>query len=72
MEDAVAAARFAKYRFGHGRPSRADRLHPVHPGAEARPGAGMWRRYYERWGSMTIEELGPEMIGLVQDLGVLR
>ncbi len=32
----------------------------------------MWRRYYERWGSMTIEELGPEMIGLVQDLGVLR
>ncbi|WP_306664380.1 isochorismatase family cysteine hydrolase [Bradyrhizobium sp. Arg816] len=28
----------------------------------------MWRRYYERWGSMTIDELGPEMIGLVQDL----
>ena len=27
-------------------------------------GAGMWRHYYERWRSMTIDELGPEMIGL--------
>ena len=31
-------------------------------------GAGMWRHYYERWRSMTIDELGPEMIGLVPDL----
>jgi nicotinamidase-related amidase len=31
-------------------------------------GVGMWRRYYERWGSMTIEQLGPEMVGLVPDL----
>ena len=31
-------------------------------------GAGMWRRYYERWSSMTIDELGPEMIDLVPDL----
>jgi nicotinamidase-related amidase len=23
-------------------------------------GAGMWRRYYERWRSMTIDELGPD------------
>ena len=30
-------------------------------------GAGMWRHYYERWRSMTIDELGPEMIGLVVD-----
>jgi nicotinamidase-related amidase len=31
-------------------------------------GVGMWRHYYERWGSMTIDQLGPEMIGLVADL----
>ena len=31
-------------------------------------GAGMWRRYYERWASMTIDALGPELIGLVPDL----
>ena len=28
----------------------------------------MWGRYYERWGSMTIEQLGPEMVGLVPHL----
>ena len=31
-------------------------------------GVGMWRRYYERWSSMTIAELGPEMVELVADL----
>ncbi|MCP2057677.1 UNVERIFIED_ORG: nicotinamidase-related amidase [Bradyrhizobium japonicum] len=31
-------------------------------------GAGMWRRYYERWSSMTIDRLGPEMVDLVQEL----
>jgi nicotinamidase-related amidase len=31
-------------------------------------GVGMWRRYYERWGSMTIEKLGSEMIDLVPEL----
>jgi len=31
-------------------------------------GAGMWKQYYERWGSMTIDQLGPEMIGLVPGL----
>jgi nicotinamidase-related amidase len=31
-------------------------------------GVGMWRHYYERWGSMTIDELGRELIGLVPDL----
>ena len=39
------------------------------PAQKPGQGAGMWRRYYERWGSMTIDELGPGMIGLVQDLG---
>jgi len=29
----------------------------------------MWRHYYERWGSMSIARLGPEMIGLVPELG---
>lgn len=38
------------------------------PAQKPGQGAGMWRRYYERWGSMTIDELGPEMIGLVRDL----
>ena len=28
----------------------------------------MWRHYYERWDSMTIDQLGPEMIGLVPEL----
>lgn len=31
-------------------------------------GAGMWRRYYERWSSMTIDKLGPEMVDLVKEL----
>ena len=31
-------------------------------------GVGMWRHYYERWGSMTIDQLGPRMIGLVPEL----
>ena len=28
----------------------------------------MWRHYYERWASMTIDQIGPDMIGLVPDL----
>jgi nicotinamidase-related amidase len=31
-------------------------------------GAGMWRHYYERWSTMTIEQLGPEMVDLVPEL----
>jgi nicotinamidase-related amidase len=38
-----------------------------HPGE----GSGTWRRYYERWASMTIERLGPEMIELVPELQAL-
>lgn len=34
-------------------------------------GRGCWRRYYERWASMTIEALGPEMINLVPELAAL-
>ncbi len=28
-------------------------------------GGGMWRHYYERWASMTIDRIGPELVGLV-------
>lgn len=31
-------------------------------------GSGMWRRYYERWASMTLEAIGPEMVELVPEL----
>ena len=31
-------------------------------------GQGVWRRYYQRWAAMTIEEIGPEMVGLVPEL----
>jgi nicotinamidase-related amidase len=38
------------------------------PARKAGQGAGMWRHYYERWASMTIDRVGPDMIGLVPDL----
>ncbi|GJE31299.1 cysteine hydrolase family protein [Methylobacterium oxalidis] len=31
-------------------------------------GEGTWKRYYERWASMTIERLGPDRIELVPEL----
>ncbi|OHV87396.1 cysteine hydrolase family protein [Mesorhizobium sp. ORS 3428] len=31
-------------------------------------GVGTWRRYYERWASMTIENVGPDMIELLPPL----
>lgn len=31
-------------------------------------GVGMWRRYYERWASMTIDRIGATMVGLVPEL----
>ena len=38
------------------------------PARKPGQGVGMWRRYYERWASMTIDRIGPDMIGLVPDL----
>lgn len=38
------------------------------PATKPGHGVGMWRHYYERWGSMTIHQLGSEMIGLVPEL----
>jgi len=29
---------------------------------------GTWRRYYQRWASMTLDQLGPDMVGLVPEL----
>ncbi len=31
-------------------------------------GVGMWRPYYERWASMTLDQLGPGMIDIVPEL----
>jgi nicotinamidase-related amidase len=38
------------------------------PARAAGQGIGMWRHYYKRWSSMTIDELGADMIDLVPDL----
>jgi nicotinamidase-related amidase len=34
-------------------------------------GEGTWKRYYERWGSMTIEQLGADAVELIPDLARL-
>jgi nicotinamidase-related amidase len=41
------------------------------PARKPGQGVGMWRRYYERWESMTIDQLGPERVGLVPELAQL-
>ncbi|MBZ9794390.1 cysteine hydrolase family protein [Mesorhizobium sp. ES1-4] len=33
-------------------------------------GAGTWKRYYERWASMTIDNIGPGMIKLLPELAI--
>lgn len=38
------------------------------PAAKPGQGAGTWKRYYERWASMTIETIGPEMVELLPQL----
>lgn len=38
------------------------------PAARPGQGEGTWRRYYERWASMTLSAIGPEMIELLPDL----
>ena len=38
------------------------------PASRPGQGAGTWKRYYERWASMTIENLGPGMIELLPQL----
>jgi nicotinamidase-related amidase len=41
------------------------------PAQKTGDGAGMWARYYKRWRSMTIDQLGPDMIELVPQLARL-
>ena len=41
------------------------------PAQKPGEGEGTWRRYYERWASVTIERLGAEMVELVPDLARL-
>jgi nicotinamidase-related amidase len=38
------------------------------PAQKPGQGGGMWRHYYERWASMTIDQVGPGMVGIVPDL----
>ncbi|MGX7871540.1 cysteine hydrolase family protein [Mesorhizobium sp. ORM6] len=38
------------------------------PAARVGQGSGTWKRYYERWASMTIEAIGPEMVELLSPL----
>ncbi|RUX98062.1 MULTISPECIES: isochorismatase family cysteine hydrolase [unclassified Mesorhizobium] len=38
------------------------------PARKAGQGVGTWKRYYERWASMTIETIGPEMAELLPSL----
>lgn len=38
------------------------------PAAHPGEGEGTWKRYYERWASMTVEALGEEMTGLMPAL----
>lgn len=33
--------------------------------------SGMWRQYYEKWDSMTLDRLGPNMVDLVPSLKAL-
>ena len=41
------------------------------PATRPGEGEGTWRRYYERWESMTVERLGAEMVELVPELARL-
>ena len=38
------------------------------PARKPGQGAGMWGHYYERWSTMTIDRLGPDMINWSRDL----
>lgn len=38
------------------------------PAQHSGQGVGMWRHYYERWASMTVDKLGADMIDVVPEL----
>ena len=64
MADALASEGASDHHQAGRGESRANTFYPLHPRAQPGQGAGIWKRYYERWGSMTIEELGAPMIDL--------
>jgi nicotinamidase-related amidase len=41
------------------------------PARQAGEGRGTWKRYYERWASMTLERLHPELVELLPELAAL-
>ena len=41
------------------------------PARRSGEGSGTWKRYYERWPSMTLERLEPGMVDLVPELAAL-
>ena len=41
------------------------------PATRPGEGAGTWKRYYERWASITLESIGEDMVGLVPELAEL-
>jgi nicotinamidase-related amidase len=41
------------------------------PPASAEHGAGAWRRFYERWSSVTLDRMAPAMVELVPELAAL-
>jgi nicotinamidase-related amidase len=40
------------------------------PAARPGEGVGMWRDYYLRWSSMTLEQLGSPMVSLIPELAI--
>ncbi|MBA1143068.1 cysteine hydrolase family protein [Mesorhizobium neociceri] len=40
------------------------------PAKEPGQGVGTWKRYYERWASMTVENVGSEMVELLPALAI--
>lgn len=66
----VTRVRSAVHRIAQYAPQRTifTRFVPACPAGE---GTGTWRRYYERWGSMTLDRLEPGMIDLVPETASL-
>lgn len=66
----MARVRPAVHRIAQHGPQRTifTRFIPARRPADA---AGTWRRYYERWASMTLERLAPGMVDLVPELASL-
>jgi nicotinamidase-related amidase len=40
------------------------------PASRPGEGVGLWRDYYRRWSSMTLEQLAPSMVDLIPELAI--